>query len=180
MESAKDQKIRALYESNIHLFYSSLYFDLGKLSLSKKHALESIKLYNQSDSVLGYEFIAGAYNNLALIELNQQDYSNGQKTFEFNISQLEKGLKNNRSYGNEMMLAKTRILYGMFSGNITSINKKKVFSDSLEVVELSNSEVLFKVYVETYLNIDTNQFSSAIEKLNTVKPTDFSFNREVF
>ncbi len=165
IDSIDHYELKLFATSNFHLFFAIYYFDAGKLNLSRKHAIESIRLYDLSHAFLSHEFIAGAYNTLALIALNQQDYTLGQEIFSQNILRLEK--VNRVKPENGLILTKTRMLFGMFSGNITAINGEKVFGDSLEM-ELPPSEILFKYYVETYLLIDRNKPEKAEESLSGI------------
>lgn len=167
--------LRIIYNSNLHLFFATLYFDTGKLGLSKKHVEESISLYNSANYLIGHEFISNAYNLLGLIELNQKEYFAGAKTFEHNIKELEKVTFYNASTINQFALAKSRLLYGMFSGNIPSIHAGKVFQDSLEI-DFPEKEKIFKTYVRIYLNVDKNYSENAIELIDEIKIDENKFD----
>jgi hypothetical protein len=170
----KNDKVRLLYEANLHLFNANYFSDIGKLNLSKKHAINSIELYNKSGNIIGHQFIAGAYNLLGAIALNQKNYSDGDKIFSYSISKLEQSYKSERTEFTELALAKTRMLYGMYAGNIPSIPVDRTFKDSLEI-DLPRSDMIFKTYIQTYLNIDKNKFSQAINSLNDIGPNTKTF-----
>lgn len=160
-------------QAQLNLFQANLFFEQGKLNISKKYVDEAINTLKDLTEY-GTEFIQTSYNLLALIEINKGCFANGIKLFKDNID----AYSSKRISADKVPIVhlESKLLLSMFVGNERFSQGERLLNEVSEsVVEEKHKLSQEIIYAKSYLYIDNDRFNKAIDIIADLDSTAIQY-----